>query len=163
MKKLTILLFLACFVITSAISQINRFDNHTNYDLEMEWHVPDIKTSANSDCYKIYDKIKQITDNMATIAALPNEVKSYYEKKGFWIENNFYQSEWLLSAKWIFAEGIFNSPFIEITLKNGNKYYYDDVPKQTFILWFNASSPGDFYHTEIKQYSLNRYIPDICR
>lgn len=43
---------------------------------------------------------------------------------------------------------------LSLTFSNGSTYDYHDVPKETFDALCAASSPGRFWHSEIKdQYS----------
>ena len=54
-----------------------------------------------------------------------------------------------VDSSWL-SDAIYENGGILVTLKNGMKYFYENVPKNVFEQFSNSSSKGTFLNREIK-------------
>jgi hypothetical protein len=166
MKKHLLIFNLLSILITTTIhGQISRYDQQVERDYSMNYYIPNNNLEFYPECLKAKKMINEIVSNMELIATYIHENKAMETELidyDAMVSIKFYNSNWIKEAYWFNLDKLFKSPFIEIKLLNGEKYYYPNVPKSVFNAWQFSSSPGDYYHENIKKYSLIYLMPEFC-
>jgi len=146
-------------VSNSLFSQISRFrEPEVKYN-SLKYYS---EKSYNSECQEIYDQISEMIKNMDRVYNL-KELEEFYKERDMWYNHSFLNSDWIKGISWVMPKGVMEANFLVMKTKDGGVYYYPYVPLIKYFKWTKATSPGEFYHENIAEYSLVKYIPDVCR